>query len=74
LTGPLLEALADIPSVLVNGACQTGKNTLVQSPEVAGHARQCLTFDDAGIQAIARRDPTGFVAGLSAPVNGVCWG
>jgi hypothetical protein len=47
---------------------------LVQSPEVAGQERQYLTFDDAGIQAIARRDPTGFVAGLSAPVNGVCWG
>lgn len=69
LTGPLLEALADTPAVLVNGARQTGKSTLVQSPEVAGQDRQYLTFDDPGILAAARRDPNGFVAGLSAPVT-----
>jgi len=69
LTGPLLEALADTPAVLVNGARQTGKSTLVQSTEVAGQDRQYLTFDDPGILAAARRDPNGFVAGLSAPVT-----
>jgi len=69
LTGSLLEALADTPAVLVNGARQTGKSTLVQSPEVAGQDRQYLTFDDPGILAAARRDPNGFVAGLNAPVT-----
>ena len=69
LTGPLLEALADTPAVLVNGARQTGKSTLVQSAEVAGQERQYLTFDDPGILAAARRDPNGFVAGLNAPVT-----
>jgi predicted AAA+ superfamily ATPase len=69
LTGPLLEALADTPAVLVNGARQTGKSTLVQSAEVVGQERQYLTFDDPGILAAARRDPNGFVAGLSAPVS-----
>ena len=69
LTGPLLEALADTPAVLVNGARQTGKSTLVQSAEVAGQERQYLTFDDPGILAAARRDPNGFVAGLSARVT-----
>ena len=69
LTGPLLESLADTPAVLVNGARQTGKSTLVQSPEVIGQDRQYLTFDDPGILAAARRDPNGFVAGLNAPVT-----
>ena len=69
LTGSLLEALADTPAVLVNGARQTGKSTLVQSPEVAGQDRQYFTFDDPGILAAARRDPNGFVAGLNAPVT-----
>jgi predicted AAA+ superfamily ATPase len=69
LTGPLLEALADTPAVLVNGARQTGKSTLVQSPEVTGQDRQYLTFDDPGILAAARRDPNGFVAGLNSPVT-----
>ena len=69
LTGPLLEALADTPAVLVNGARQTGKSTLVQSPEVAGQNRQYLTFDDPGILAAAKRDPNGFVAGVNTRVS-----
>jgi hypothetical protein len=69
LTGSLLEALADTPAVLINGARQTGKSTLVQSAEVAGQDRQYLSFDDPGILAAARRDPNGFVAGLSMPVT-----
>ena len=69
LTGPLLNALADTPAVLVNGARQTGKSTLVQSAEVAGQERKYLTFDDPGILAAARRDPNGFVAGINGPVT-----
>jgi predicted AAA+ superfamily ATPase len=52
----LLQALADTPVVLINGARQTGKKTLVQSREVADErSRQYLTFDDAGVLAAARR-------------------
>lgn len=69
LTPRLLEALADTPAVLVNGARQTGKSTLVQDAEVAGKQRQYLTFDDPGVLAAAKADPNGFVAGLSLPVT-----
>ena len=69
LTEPLRQALSDTPVVLVNGARQTGKSTLVESPELAGDDRQYLTFDDPGVLAAARRDPNGFVAGLSSPVT-----
>ena len=65
----LLDGLADTPAVLVNGARQTGKSTLVQSAELAKQDRQYLTFDDPGILAAAKRDPNGFVAGLTAPVT-----
>ena len=65
----LLDGLADTPAVLVNGARQTGKSTLVQSAELAGENRQYLTFDDPGILAAAKRDPNGFVAGLNMPVT-----
>jgi predicted AAA+ superfamily ATPase len=65
----LLDGLADTPAVLVNGARQTGKSTLVQSAELAGQNRQYLTFDDPGILAAANRDPNGFVAGLNMPVT-----
>jgi hypothetical protein len=69
LTGRVLEALADTPAVLVNGARQTGKSTLVHSAEFAGQNRQYLTFDDPGILAAAKRDPNGFVAGLNMPIT-----
>jgi len=65
----LTDALADTPAVLVNGARQTGKSTLVQSPEMAGQGRQYLTFDDPSIVAAAMSDPSGFVAGLEPPVT-----
>jgi predicted AAA+ superfamily ATPase len=61
--------LADTPVVLVNGARQTGKSTLVQSAELTGHGRQYLTFDDPGVLAAAKRDPNGFIAGLQAMAN-----
>ena len=69
LIGRLLDGLADTPAVLVNGARQTGKSTLVQSAELAGQNRHYLTFDDPGILAAAKRDPNGFVAGLNMPVT-----
>ena len=70
ITDYLLQALHDTPVVLVNGARQTGKSTLVQSSEVAlPHGRQYLTFDDPGLLAAAKRDPNGFIEGLTTPVT-----
>jgi predicted AAA+ superfamily ATPase len=69
LVDRLLDGLADTPAVLVNGARQTGKSTLVQSVELAKQNRQYLTFDDPGVLAAAKRDPNGFVAGLNMPVT-----
>lgn len=70
ITDYLLQALHDTPVVLVNGARQTGKSTLVQSPEVAlPQGRQYLTFDDPGVLAAAKRDPKGFISGLTTPVT-----
>src|SRR5579872_533544 len=66
ITDHLLQALADTPVVLVNGARQTGKSTLVQTSELnlRGRGRQYLTFDDPGVLAAAKRDTNGFIAGL----------
>ena len=49
LTDHLPDALADTRAVLVNGALQTWKSTLMQSAESADQGRQHLTFDDPGI-------------------------
>ncbi|MGB0955877.1 MAG: ATP-binding protein [Panacagrimonas sp.] len=61
----LLEALGDTPVVLLNGARQTGKSTLVQTlcPGI-----RYLTLDDPTVLAAAKADPFGFIAAFNAPV------
>jgi predicted AAA+ superfamily ATPase len=67
LTPLLREALDDRPVVLLNGARQVGKSTLVQSL-ADGDRPQYFTLDDATVLAAVTRDPAGFVAGLGGPV------
>src|SRR5579863_6913103 len=64
----LLAALKDSPVVLLHGARQTGKSTLVR--HVAESARPCryITLDDAPSLAAARSDPAAFLAGIEGPV------
>ncbi|HUH38515.1 MAG TPA: ATP-binding protein [Spongiibacteraceae bacterium] len=61
----LAEALSDTPVVLLNGARQTGKSTLVQALRPG---LRYLTLDDPVVLAAARADPFGFVAALDEPV------
>jgi predicted AAA+ superfamily ATPase len=74
---PLLQdALSDSPVVLLNGARQTGKTTLVQAlaekqqslAEKQPLARTYLSLDDAGVLSAARSDPAGFLAGFPGPL------
>ena len=60
----LVEALSDTPVVVLNGARQSGKSTLVQSL-----ATSVLTLDDAVVLNAAKSDPAGFVGGLTGPVT-----
>lgn len=65
---PLLhEALNDTPVVLLNGARQTGKSTLVQALAKT-QQRRYLTLDDHAVLAAAQSDPAGFIAGLQGKV------
>ena len=69
----LAEALSDTPVVLVNGARQSGKSTLVQSANGATSGpktqRRYLTLDDTAVLSAAKSDPAGFVNGLQGPVT-----
>ncbi len=64
----LVEALTDSPVVLINGARQVGKTTLVQALPGESPPRTYLTLDDASVLSAARNDPAGFLAGLTGPV------
>ncbi len=60
-------AMADTPVVLLNGARQTGKTTLVQAiAETTG--AEYFTLDDAATLALIAGDPSGFIRGLTGPV------
>lgn len=60
-------ALADTPVVLLNGARQTGKTTLVRSIASQTGA-QYFTLDDAAVLSAAGGDPAGFIRGQSGLV------
>ena len=64
ITPKIVEALADTPVVMLNGARQTGKSTLAKSLIGAKQIEHYVTLDDATALAAAKHDPTGFISGL----------
>ena len=61
----LLEALTDSPVVLVHGARQTGKSTLVKFIAENDYPAKYITFDDASILSAALNNPYDFISGYS---------
>lgn len=57
----ILAALADSPVVLVVGARQSGKSTLIQASQFLNGNRRFFTFDDANVLAAAKADPAEFL-------------
>ncbi len=64
----VLEALGDTRVVVILGARQVGKSTLVQEIADEDLPATVLTLDDQATREAAIDDPTGFIAGLEAPV------
>lgn len=60
VTDLIRDALADTPVVVVNGARQVGKSTLVRGLDYPGTV-EIVGFDDAAVRMAARRDPRGFL-------------
>jgi len=65
----MLAGLADTPVVLLVGARQTGKSTLIQSPAFQKAKRHFITFDDANNMAAAKADPAGFLNAHPEPLT-----
>lgn len=64
----LRDALADRPVVLLHGARQAGKTTLVRALAGTDHPARYVTFDALSALSAARGDPAGFLAGIEGPV------
>lgn len=61
LIEPRVRAVREVfPVVIVTGARQTGKSTLIRRPDVAGN-HAYLTLDDLLLRDEARRDPELFL-------------
>jgi hypothetical protein len=62
----LEQALSQRPVVLLHGARQTGKTTLVRAIAERNGTGRYVTLDDATMHSAAQENPAGFIAGLTA--------
>jgi predicted AAA+ superfamily ATPase len=61
ITQQLRESTKDTPVLLVVGARQTGKTTIVSDKSVAPKFSKHITLDDFEVLAAVKKDPTGFI-------------
>ena len=61
ITQQLKEATKDTPVLLIVGARQTGKTTLISEKEIAPKLSKYITLDDFDVLAAAKIDPDGFI-------------
>lgn len=64
----LIEALSDTPVVVVHGARQVGKSTLMRALAEGDYPAQYVSLDQAVTLQAARSDPEGFLQGFDGPV------
>lgn len=68
LTPRVVEALADRPVVVINGARQTGKTVLARDIVAPHHPATFVSLDDGAMLSLAAADPVGFIAAQSGAV------
>ena len=68
LTPRVVEALSDTRVVVVLGARQVGKSTLVGEIARADLGAEVLTLDDAATRGAAASDPSGFIIDRATPL------
>ena len=68
ITKNLTDSLSDTPVVLLIGARQVGKSTLVKSLDIENYKPQYITFDDLTILNAARTNPKAFIESVETPV------
>jgi hypothetical protein len=61
----LLAALSDSPVVLIHGARQTGKSTLVKLLAESDYPAKYITFDDTSVLSAALNNPSDFISEYS---------
>ncbi|MFQ5627973.1 MAG: ATP-binding protein [bacterium] len=67
ITSDILEALQSSPVILINGARQTGKSTLVQHL-AKQHGFQYVTLDNYSVMDAVKQDPVGYLNAFKQPL------
>ncbi len=62
----IAEAMLDTPVIVLNGARQVGKSTLIKS--LVSPSVRYYTLDDSVTRAALERDPNGFIAAQTGPI------
>lgn len=65
ITENILQAIADTPVLLLSGARQTGKSTLIQWIIEKKYPATYITMDDSNYLSAAINDPAGFIASFT---------
>lgn len=68
ITSQILSAIADTPVILINGARQTGKSTLMEWISNNVHPATYYTLDNTTTLAAIKSDPGDFIANMDGPV------
>jgi predicted AAA+ superfamily ATPase len=68
ITDQILAAIADTPVILINGARQTGKSTLMEWISKNKHPATYYTLDNATTLAAIKSDPGDFIANMNGPI------
>ncbi len=68
IEGRIREAVKETRVLLISGARQTGKTTLVQNLINSGYQADYVTLDEIDALSAAGRDPTGFIKQYTGPV------
>jgi len=68
ITPSLLDALTDTPVIMLIGARQSGKSTLVRWLAENKHPARYVTLDDAQTLAAVREDPDAFIRAVPGPM------
>jgi hypothetical protein len=68
ITAKILEALDDTPVVLIIGARQTGKTTLVKQLAEGPFPARYITLDDLTLRGAIKNDPAAFLSNITTPI------
>jgi predicted AAA+ superfamily ATPase len=64
ITPIIIQSMEHFPAVLIQGARQVGKSTVLEKLKREGYLQDTISLDDLSTLQAAKRDPQGFIKSL----------